>query len=67
MAAKTPPPSDEDLLDPKLTRRNFLKTAGAGAVATSVAGMAVGGATVYGQGAEHVVPPPGLEPGTSGL
>ena len=55
MAEKTPPPFDDDALDPKLTRRNFLKTAGAGAVATSVVGMAVGapdgGAAVYGPGA----------------
>ena len=49
MADGTPPPSDDDALDPKLTRRNFLKTAGVGAVATSVVGLAAGapaGATV---------------------
>jgi len=55
LAEKTPPPFDDDALDSKLTRRNFLKTAGAGAVATSVVGMAVGapdsGAAVYGPGA----------------
>jgi aerobic-type carbon monoxide dehydrogenase small subunit (CoxS/CutS family) len=55
LAETTPPPFDDDALDPKLTRRNFLKTAGAGAVATSVVGMAVGGpaggAAVYGPGA----------------
>ena len=49
-----PPPSDDD---PKLrvTRRNFLKTASAGAVATSVVGMVAGaptgGAAVLGPGA----------------
>ena len=48
MSVPPPPPSDED---PKLrvTRRNFLKTAGAGAVATGVVGLAAGapaGATV---------------------
>jgi len=48
-----PPPSDDD---PKLrvTRRNFLKTAGAGAMATSVVGMVAGaptgGAAVLGPG-----------------
>ena len=50
-----PPPSDDDALDPKLTRRNFLKTAGVGAVATSVVGLAVGApagkAAVLGPGA----------------
>ena len=55
MAESTPPPSDDDALDPKLTRRNFLKTAGVGAVATSVVGMAVGApagaAVVLGPGA----------------
>jgi xanthine dehydrogenase YagT iron-sulfur-binding subunit len=52
---KTSPPSDDGVRDPKLTRRNFLKTAGAGAVATSVVGMAVGApageAAVLGPGA----------------
>jgi aerobic-type carbon monoxide dehydrogenase small subunit (CoxS/CutS family) len=55
LAAKTPPPPDDDLLDAKLTRRNFLKTAGAGAVATSVVGLVnaapEGQAAVYGPGA----------------
>jgi xanthine dehydrogenase YagT iron-sulfur-binding subunit len=41
LAAKMPPPADDDAFDPKLTRRNFLKTAGVGAVATSVVGVAV--------------------------
>jgi len=52
---KTPPPSDDDALDPRLTRRNFLKTAGAGAVATSVVGLAASAsaspAVVLGPGA----------------
>jgi xanthine dehydrogenase YagT iron-sulfur-binding subunit len=52
---ETPPPSDDDALDPKLTRRNFLKTAGAGAVATGVVGLAAsasaGAAVVLGPGA----------------
>jgi aerobic-type carbon monoxide dehydrogenase small subunit (CoxS/CutS family) len=55
LADKTPPPSDDDALDPKLTRRNFLKTAGVGAVATSVVGLAAntsaGAAVVLGPGA----------------
>ncbi len=55
MDDKTSPPSDDGVRDPKLTRRNFLKTAGAGAVATSVVGMAVGApageAAVLGPGA----------------
>lgn len=55
MAGTTPPPFDDDASDSKLTRRNFLKTAGVGAVATSVVGMAVGaptgGAPVLGPGA----------------
>ena len=55
MAEKTPPPSDDDVFDPKLTRRNFLKTAGAGAVATSVVGLVAGApeaaAAVHGPGA----------------
>jgi len=45
LADETPPPSDDDAFDPKLTRRNFLKTAGAGAVATSVVGMAAASPT----------------------
>lgn len=45
MAGTTPPPIDDDADDTKLTRRSFLKTAGAGAVATSVVGMAVGAPT----------------------
>ncbi len=55
MDDKTSPPSDDGVRDPKLTRRNFLKTAGAGAVATSVVGMAVGApageAAILGPGA----------------
>ena len=55
MTDETPPPSDGDGLDPRLTRRNFLKTAGAGAVATSVVGLAAsasaGAAVVLGPGA----------------
>ena len=55
MSVPPPPPSDDDTLDPKLTRRTFLKTAGAGAVATSVVGLAagapVGEAAVLGPGA----------------
>jgi aerobic-type carbon monoxide dehydrogenase small subunit (CoxS/CutS family) len=58
LAAKTPPPPDDDLLDAKLTRRNFLKTAGAGAVATSVVGLVnaapEGQAAVYGPGAVEI-------------
>ncbi len=37
------PPPDDDGRDGKVTRRDFLKSAGAGAVAASVAGAAVGG------------------------
>jgi aerobic-type carbon monoxide dehydrogenase small subunit (CoxS/CutS family) len=57
MAETTPPPFDDDGRDPKLalTRRDFLKTAGAGAVAAGVVGAAVGGtvagAAVLGPGA----------------
>jgi aerobic-type carbon monoxide dehydrogenase small subunit (CoxS/CutS family) len=55
LSATTPPPSDDDAPDPRLTRRDFLKTAGAGAVATSVVGLAAGapagGTAVYGPGA----------------
>ena len=55
MAGKTPPPFDDEASDPKLTRRNFLKTTGVGAVATSVVGLAVGapagGTAVLGPGA----------------
>lgn len=54
MAESTPPPSDDDALDPKLTRRNFLKAAGAGTVATSVVGLTLGApagkATLLGPG-----------------
>ena len=54
MAESTPPPSDDDALDPKLTRRNFLKTAGVGTVATSVVGLTLGApagkATLLGPG-----------------
>jgi aerobic-type carbon monoxide dehydrogenase small subunit (CoxS/CutS family) len=55
LAGTTPPPFDDDASDSKLTRRNFLKTAGVGAVATSVVGIAVGApagrAPVLGPGA----------------
>ena len=55
MADPSPPPFDDDPRDPKLTRRDFLRTAGVGAVATGVVGMAVGGpiggAAVLGPGA----------------
>jgi xanthine dehydrogenase YagT iron-sulfur-binding subunit len=55
LAGTTPPPSDDDVPVPGLTRRDFLKTAGAGAVATSVVGLVVGapesGSAVSGPGA----------------
>jgi xanthine dehydrogenase YagT iron-sulfur-binding subunit len=39
MARKTPPPDDESGASPAFSRRSFLKTAGAGAAATTVVGV----------------------------
>jgi len=56
LAGTTNPPPDDDAVDVRLTRRSFLKTAGVGAVATSVVGIAAGTAeaAVYGPGSMTV-------------